>query len=69
MVRSGADALVAALHHGAGARPLRRRSRCISTGGKEAITAVVDDFRARVVKDPRISAKFEKSDPERLRCS
>jgi hemoglobin len=44
-----------------------KRSLYERLGGKEAIAAVVDDFRARVEKDPRIGAKFARSDPERLR--
>jgi hemoglobin len=36
-------------------------------GGKESITAVVDDFAGRVLADTRINAKFTKSDPVRLK--
>lgn len=36
-------------------------------GGKESITAVVDDFAARCLADTRINAKFAKSDPVRLK--
>lgn len=36
-------------------------------GGKEAITAVVNDFVARVGKDERINKKFARSDGERVR--
>jgi hemoglobin len=35
-------------------------------GGKEAITAVVNDFAGRVLADERINKKFSKSDPARL---
>src|SRR5262245_38513346 len=35
-------------------------------GGKEAISAVVDDFAANVLSDPRINKKFARSDPARL---
>ncbi|MCI0662019.1 MAG: hypothetical protein L0220_13195 [Acidobacteria bacterium] len=35
-------------------------------GGKDAISAVVDDFAANVLADPRINKKFAKSDPVRL---
>jgi len=35
-------------------------------GGKEAISAVVDDFAGNVLADPRINKKFAKSDPARL---
>ena len=35
-------------------------------GGKSAITAVVTDFRKRVVKDSRINAKFARTDVPRL---
>jgi hemoglobin len=35
-------------------------------GGKDAITAVVNDFAARVLADERINKKFAKSDPARL---
>jgi hemoglobin len=44
-----------------------KRSLYERLGGLKAITAVVDDFTARVGKDGRISAKFAKSDPNRLR--
>ncbi|CAN5357768.1 hypothetical protein BH18ACI2_BH18ACI2_21440 [soil metagenome] len=36
-------------------------------GGLDAITAVIDEFIARVVADDRINKKFAKSDPKRLR--
>jgi hemoglobin len=35
-------------------------------GGKTAITAVVADFRKRVEQDPRIDAKFARTDLPRL---
>jgi hemoglobin len=35
-------------------------------GGKEAISAVVEDFAANVLADERINKKFAKSDPGRL---
>lgn len=35
-------------------------------GGKAAISAVVDSFAARVLRDARINAKFAQSDPARL---
>jgi len=35
-------------------------------GGKEAISAVVEDFAANVLADPRINKKFAQSDPARL---
>jgi hemoglobin len=35
-------------------------------GGKEAISAVVDDFAQNVLSDSRINKKFAKSDPTRL---
>ncbi|MFN0181226.1 MAG: group I truncated hemoglobin [Gemmatimonadales bacterium] len=35
-------------------------------GGMPAIEAVVKDFAARVLADPRINAKFAKSDPNRV---
>ena len=35
-------------------------------GGKDAISAVVDDFAGNVLKDERINKKFAKSDPTRL---
>lgn len=37
-------------------------------GGKEAITAVVDEFASRVLADARINQKFGKSDPVRLKA-
>ncbi|MBI3426222.1 MAG: group 1 truncated hemoglobin [Acidobacteria bacterium] len=36
-------------------------------GGKEAITAVVDEFAGRALADARINQKFGKSDPVRLK--
>jgi hemoglobin len=35
-------------------------------GGKDAISAVVDEFAGIVLKDERINKKFAKSDPTRL---
>lgn len=35
-------------------------------GGKDAISAVVDDFAGNVLADPRVNKKFAKSDPARL---
>jgi len=35
-------------------------------GGKDAISAVVEDFAGNVLADPRINKKFAKSDPARL---
>lgn len=37
-------------------------------GGKDAITAVVDEFAGRVLADARINQKFGKSDPVRLKA-
>lgn len=37
-------------------------------GGKDAITAVVDEFAGRVLADARINQKFSKSDPVRLKA-
>jgi hemoglobin len=37
-------------------------------GGKDSITAVVDEFAGRVLADTRINAKFAKSDPVRLKA-
>ena len=37
-------------------------------GGKEAITAVVEEFAGRVLADARINQKFAKSDPVRLKA-
>jgi hemoglobin len=36
-------------------------------GGKDAITAVVDDFVARCAADDRINAKFARTDIARLK--
>ena len=36
-------------------------------GGLDAINAVVDDFAARTVSDPRINGKFARTDPVRLK--
>jgi hemoglobin len=38
-------------------------------GGKEAITAVVDDFVARCAADSRINGKFARTDIARLKSS
>ena len=38
-------------------------------GGKDAITAVVDDFVARCAKDDRINGKFARTDIARLKSS
>ena len=35
-------------------------------GGEAAISAVIDDFAARVLADARVNKKFAKSDPQRL---
>jgi hemoglobin len=37
-------------------------------GGKEAITAVIDDFVGRCAGDARINAKFAKTDVPRLKA-
>ena len=37
-------------------------------GGKDAITAVVDEFATRVLADARINQKFAQSDPGRLKA-
>ena len=37
-------------------------------GGKDAITAVVDEFAGRVLADARINQKFAHSDPVRLKA-
>ena len=37
-------------------------------GGKDSISAVVDEFAGRVLADTRINAKFAKSDPVRLKA-
>ena len=37
-------------------------------GGKEAITAVVDEFAGRVLADVRINKKFAQTDPVRLKA-
>jgi hemoglobin len=38
-------------------------------GGKEAITAVIDDFVARCAADTRINGKFARSDVPRLKAN
>jgi hemoglobin len=38
-------------------------------GGKDAITAVIDDFVARCAADPRINGKFARTDVARLKSS
>ncbi|MGH9834162.1 MAG: group I truncated hemoglobin [Blastocatellia bacterium] len=50
------------------ATPVRRGGSSLyeRLGGKEAISAVVDDFAQNVLTDPRINKKFVKSDPVRL---
>jgi len=46
--------------------PASSRSLYDRLGGKEAISAVVDDFAQNVLGDARINKKFAKSDPGRL---
>jgi hemoglobin len=38
-------------------------------GGKQAITAVIDDFVTRCAADPRINGKFARTDVARLKAS
>jgi hemoglobin len=45
---------------------LAQKSLYERLGGKDAISAVVDDFAGNVLADPRINKKFAKSDPARL---
>ncbi len=45
----------------------QQRSLYERLGGKEAITAVVDEFAGRVLADARINKKFASSDPVRLK--
>jgi hemoglobin len=46
----------------------QERSLYERLGGKEAITAVVDEFAGRALADARINQKFSKSDPVRLKA-
>jgi hemoglobin len=61
-------ATVAAAPAPAPAAPVRRGGSSLyeRLGGKDAISAVVDDFAQNVLTDPRINKKFVKSDPVRL---
>lgn len=47
--------------------PAQEKSLYDRLGGKDAITAVVDEFAGRVLADARINKKFAKSDPTRLK--
>lgn len=64
MVIVAAPVLVAASE---GQTATTQKSLYDRLGGKEAITAVVGDFVARVGKDERINKKFARSDGERVR--
>ena len=61
-------ATVASAPAPAPAAPFRRGGSSLyeRLGGKDAISAVVDDFAQNVLTDPRINKKFVKSDPVRL---
>src|SRR5438477_1225378 len=48
-------------------RPFGEVESCNRLGGKDAITAVVDDFVAGCANDSRINAKFARSDIARLK--
>jgi hemoglobin len=64
-----AATLVSAAHAGAAQDNMgasAQRSLYERLGGKDAISAVIDDFAARVLADARINKKFAKSNPERL---
>ena len=56
-----------AVEGGAPAAPVAERSLYERLGGKEAITAVVDDFVANVGADARINAGFAKTDIPHLK--
>src|SRR5205809_6710280 len=42
------------------------KTLCERLGGTSAISAVVDSFAGKVLKDDRVNKKFAKSDPNRL---
>src|SRR2546423_1368313 len=49
-----------------GAAATQQKSLYERLGGEAAISAVIDDFAARVLADARVNKKFAKSDPQRL---
>jgi truncated hemoglobin YjbI len=51
---------------GAAAASTQAKSLYDRLGGKDAVSAVVDDFAGNVLSDPRINKKFAKSDAPRL---
>src|SRR6267142_1878011 len=44
----------------------QEKTLCERLGGTPAISAVVDSFTARVLKDDRVNKQFAKSDPNRF---
>ena len=44
----------------------QEKTLCERLGGPTAISAVVDSFAGKVLKDDRVNKKFAKSDPNRL---
>ena len=44
----------------------QEKTLCERLGGTTAISAVVDSFAGKVLKDDRVNKKFAKSDPNRL---
>ena len=58
--------LAAALAAQAAAQEMAKKSLYERLGGADAVSAVVDDFAGRVLKDEKINKKFAKSDAPRL---
>src|SRR5437660_1359884 len=63
---SAARVGVAAQCNKMGAAATQQKSLYERLGGEAAISAVIDDFAARVLADARVNKKFAKSDPQRL---
>ena len=63
-------ALAAALSYGGCAMtPMKDQTLYARLGGKDAITAVVDDFVGNVANDARINRRFAKTDIPHLKAS
>jgi len=62
-----AATLVSAARAGQNGGAAAQKSLYERLGGKDAISAVIDDFVARVAADSRVNQKFAKSDVERVK--
>jgi len=68
MLAAGALAAVLAFA-GCATKPMQDQSLYARLGGKDAITAVVDDFVGNVAADTRINRRFAKTDIPDLKAS